>query len=254
MSWIRGYYRLFFCGLTLGMAGWLIIMASWLPGRIKDIRLSMWVTQGVVRLVLLILNVRVHCSEPEKVQRHEGFVFGNHVSYLDILTLVSVTPVRFLAKEEVRTMPIIGRIAQAIGCVFVKREDKKSRAEAREALAQVDRFPPVVLFVEGKRGPGHELLPFRYGAFEIVTQGSAPFLPCVIRYDRPEVAIWHRSENIMNALWRLARRSGPIRAEIIPLAVVEPTPADDPVQLSLATHAEMTAVWQQWPLEHARTG
>lgn len=249
MSWIRGYYRLFFCGLTLGLGGGLIIVTSWLPFHIKGVRLSMWVTQGAVKLLLLILNVRVHCSEPEKVRRFQGFIFANHVSYLDILALVSVTPVRFLAKEEVRTMPIIGRIAAAIGCVFVKREDKKSRAEAREALAYVDRFPPVVLFVEGKRGPGHELLPFRYGAFEIVIQGSVPFLPCVISYDRPEIAIWHRSENIMKALWRVARRSGPIGVEIIPLAVIQLTPADDPVQLSLATHAAMTAVWQQQPLE-----
>ena len=249
MSWIRGYYRLFFCGLALGLGGWLVILASWLPVQIRGIRLSMWITQAVVKLLLLILNVRGHCSEPEKVRGHEGFVFANHISYLDILALISVAPVRFLAKEEVRAMPVVGRVAAAIGCVFVKREDKKSRAEARGVLAQVERFPPIVLFVEGKRGPGHELLPFRYGAFEIVTQGSAPFLPCVIGYDRPEVAIWHRSENIMNALWRLARCSGPIKVEIVPLPVVEPTPADDPVQLSLVTHADMTGVWQGRPLE-----
>jgi len=45
-------------------------------------------------------------------------------------------PLRFLAKEEVRTMPVIGQIAKSIGCVFVKRENKESRAEARAALAQ----------------------------------------------------------------------------------------------------------------------
>ncbi|HEX6385653.1 MAG TPA: lysophospholipid acyltransferase family protein, partial [Anaerolineae bacterium] len=203
----------------------------------------------VVKLLLLILNVKVRCPEPGKLRQHHGFVFPNHVSYLDILALVSIAPMRFLAKEEVRAMPIIGRCAEAIGCVFVRREDKKSRAQAREALARVDRFPPVVLFVEGKRGPGHELLPFRYGAFEIVTQGNVPFLPCVIGYDRLEIAIWHRNENIMKAIWRLARRSGPIRAEIIPLAVVQPTAADDSVQLSLATHADMMTVWQKQPLE-----
>lgn len=244
MSWIRGYYRLFFCGLALGLGGWLIIVSSWLPWQIRGVPLSMWVTQVVVKLLLLILNVRVHCAEPEKVRRHEGFVFANHVSYLDILALVALAPMRFVAKEEVRAMPIVGRAAAAIGCIFVKREDKDSRAEARLALTQVERFPPIVLFVEGKRGPGHELLPFRYGAFEIVTQGNAPFLPCVINYDRLEVAIWHRGENFMKALWRLACCAGGVQVEVIPLAVVQPTPADDPVQLSLATHADMAAVWQ----------
>lgn len=247
MSWIRGYYRLFFCGLLLGLGGWLIIVASWLPWQIKRVPLSMWVTQVAVKLLLFILNVHVHCHAPEKLRRHEGFVFANHVSYMDILVLVSLAPMRFLAKEEVRAMPIVGRAAAAIGCIFVKREDKQSRAEARRALAHVDRFPPIALFVEGRRGPGHELLPFRYGAFEIVTQGSAPFLPCVINYDRPEIAIWHRDENIMKAVWRLACCPGGVCVEVVPLVAVQPTPDDDPIQLSLATRDAMAAVWQGQP-------
>jgi 1-acyl-sn-glycerol-3-phosphate acyltransferase len=51
----------------------------------------------------------------------------------------------------VRSMPVIGQVARSIGCVFVNRDDKQSRTEARTRLAQVETFPPVVLFPEGKR-------------------------------------------------------------------------------------------------------
>jgi 1-acyl-sn-glycerol-3-phosphate acyltransferase len=186
--------------------------------------------------------VRVDCPDPKRLRQHRGFVFPNHVSYLDILVLVSVAPVRFLAKEEVRSMPVVGQAAAAIGCVFVKRENKKSRAEARQALAQVETFPPVVLFPEGKRNPGDHLLPFRYGAFEIVTQGSVPFLTCAIIHDPLEIAIWHRGESIVKAVLRLAAHDKPIHTRLVPLAYSEPSGEDDPVQLSLATHDAMTAV------------
>jgi 1-acyl-sn-glycerol-3-phosphate acyltransferase len=245
MKWLRGYLRLSLAGTFLLFGGILIILSAWLPLTIRGMRLTMWLLKLVVRSLLFALNVKVVCAEPEKLRNFQGFIFPNHVSYVDVLALLSITPVRFLAKAEVRSWPIIGRIGQAIGCVFVKRDDKQSRAEARMALAVVDLFPPVVLFPEGKRGPGGEILPFRYGAFEIVIEGNRPFLPCIILYDHLEAAIWRRGENVLKAIWRLARHPGAVQAQIIPLSPIQPTVADDPVHLSVATHTAITAVFQQ---------
>jgi 1-acyl-sn-glycerol-3-phosphate acyltransferase len=241
MKWLRGYYRLSLAGLVLGFGGSLIIITSWIPIKIKGVRLPIWWVCLVARALLFLLNVKADCAQADKLRQHEGFVFPNHVTYVDILVLLSVAPVRFLAKYEVRAWPIVGQLAQAIGCVFVKREDKASRMEARTMLANVDRFPSVVLFPEGKRGPGHELLPFRYGAFEIVVQGSVPFLPCVIVYDQLEIAIWRRGQPVLKAIWRLASHRQPVHARLIVLDSVQPTPDEDPVQLSLDTHRSMMA-------------
>lgn len=245
MRWIRGYLRLWAAGLAVLFGGILIVLSTWLPFSVREMRLSMWLFNLVVRVLLRILGVHVICAEPEVLRRFRGFVFPNHVSYVDVLVLVSITPMRFLAKAEVRTWPVIGLIARAIGCVFVKREDKESRAEARLALAAVDPSPPIVLFPEGKRGPGGELLPFRYGAFEIVIAGNAPFLPCIILYDHLEAAIWQRGEHVLKAIWRLASHADRVQARVIPLAPIQPTPADDPVHLSLTTHEAMTAVLEE---------
>ncbi|MCA9901510.1 MAG: 1-acyl-sn-glycerol-3-phosphate acyltransferase, partial [Anaerolineales bacterium] len=134
----------------------------------KDVPLSLRLAQLMVRLILWILNVRVNCEEKEKIVGFDGFFFPNHVSYLEVLALYGVMPTRFLAKAEIKGWPVVGPIATAVGCVYVQRGDKESRQEARQALTQVETFPPITIFPEGKRGPGHELLPFRYGAFEIV--------------------------------------------------------------------------------------
>ncbi len=242
LQWLLGYLRLSLSMFVLGFGGTLLIISSWLPITIKQYHISMWLLVYLVRTLLLILNVRVDCPAPSQLQHHRGFIFPNHVSYLDVLALVSVAPVRFLAKDEVRSMPVIGQVATAIGCVYVKREDKKSRAEARHALAQIETFPPVVLFPEGKRNPGDRLLPFRYGAFEIVIQGQTPFLTCAIIHDPLDVAIWHRGESIIKAVLRLAAYNKPVHTRLIPMDVIEPKTEDDPVQLSLTTHEAMTAV------------
>lgn len=242
IKWLLGYYRLSLCGLTIGFGGTLLVISSWLPFTIKGYHISMWLLLGIVRTLLFILNVRVDCADPDRLRHHHGFIFPNHMTYLDVLVLVSIAPLRFLAKDEVRSMPVIGQVARAIGCVFVNRDDKNSRAEARIKLSQVETFPPVVLFPEGKRNPGSHLLPFRYGAFEIVIRGQTPFLTCAIQYDQPEIAIWHRGESIIKAALRLAVHNKQIKAQLTPITAVTPQPDDDPVQMSLTAHEAMTAV------------
>ncbi len=246
MNIIRGYYRLSLAALSLSLGGTLIILTSWIPVKIKGFRPSFWILLATVRTVIYFLNIKVTSLDFQLFRQFDGFIFPNHVTYVDILVLISITPVRFLAKQSVRSWPVIGLIAQAIGCVFVKREDKDSRAKARAALAEVDTFPPIVLFPEGKRGPGDELLPFRYGAFEIVIHSDSPFLPCIIVYDQLNIAIWRRGEHVIKAIWRLVSHHKPIKARLIPLEVCSPRPDADPAQLSIETRENMQYMLQKY--------
>ena len=242
-------------GIRLYISAWLVVWAtvavfvfSFVPFKIKGYRPSLLVLGIFVRILLRTLSVQVHCPDETALRRFSGFIFPNHVSYMDILVLLAITPVSFLAKDEVRKMPLIGWIAKAIGCVFVERSSKESRQAARHSLSRMAYFPPIVLYPEGKRGDGTKLLPFRYGAFEIVTDVGAEVLPCTITYDRLDKAIWKRKENIGRALWRLATYSQPITAQITILEPFQPDPGADPVNLSESLHETMTAVWEKQQL------
>ena len=242
MSFIRGYYRLSLSALILIVCAVFIVITSYLPITIKKIPLPLRIAQFMVRSILWVLNVRVTCAQKEKLQGFDGFFFPNHVSYVEVLGLFAIMPTRFLAKAEIQDWWVVGRIAAAIGCVFVQRGDKESRREARQALTEVESFPPITIFPEGKRGPGYVLLPFRYGAFEIVTQGGFAFLPIAATFSNLEIAIWHRKENIIMALWRLASQPERIELTLTPLNVYQPTPDDDPVALAAEVQAQLTAV------------
>jgi 1-acyl-sn-glycerol-3-phosphate acyltransferase len=209
-----------------------VFLASLYPFPIRGARASLWVVVFLARIFNFIFNVRVHCLGTETICRHEGFIFVNHMSYLEALAMISLGPVRFLAAIEVRMRPVSGWMAAQIGTIFVRREDKTSRAEARESIARVlerSHYPPLVVFPEGRLGQGDRVLPFSFGAFEIASQYEIPFVVCSLEYSQPDVAIWRgpRGERLGTALWRLAKSRNGVFVDIRPLYKVCPTPGDD---------------------------
>lgn len=240
MSIIRGTLRFILIFVSLFIVGLIIPLTAWIPITYRRVRLSAWFVPWLVRFFFVVLNVRFHCDEPDRFRQHEGFVFPNHGSYFDILMLMHIMPMRFLSNHKVRRWPIIGWIAIAIGTLFVDRGNKGSRHEARLSLANVDRYPPIVLFPEGGIDRSGKLQPFRFGAFEVAAHGSAPYIPTAIFYDQADIIRWG-DETIFTAVWRLASRRGPIHAHLIPLPTVHPTPANDPQQLAEAAHAAISA-------------
>lgn len=244
MRFLRGVLRLISFIFLLITVTLLVLLTAWLPYRPKGARLSAWLLVPVCRLLLLLFKVKFTAPEATRITRHDGFIFPNHLSFLDIILLLTIFPVRFLSKAEIASWPFLGWIARGIDTVFVDREDKTSREQARASLAHIRSFPPVVLFPEGGiYQPPTELKPFRFGAFEIAQKGSVPFIPAVFIYDPVDIVFW-RDEPLLTAVWRFASRPEPIKAQLHLLHTVHPTPEDDPRQLALQTHGAMTAVYK----------
>lgn len=230
--------------LLLGIA--MIMLLSPFPIRIRGSRLPGWITTGIARLFNVIFNVKYSYQHLERLWQHTGFLFPNHCSYLDIIAMLHLMPVRFLAAIEVRRRPLIGWLAAAIDCVFVTRDSHTSRDVARsEIVASLRRepHPPIVIYPEGRLGPGDTLYPFRYGAFEMAVANAIDILPVALRYDHKEIVVWHgaQGESMLTALWRHARFPGPIQAELIVLAPVHPRPHDNPKALTRATQEAVAA-------------
>jgi 1-acyl-sn-glycerol-3-phosphate acyltransferase len=241
MGVIRGSLRILLFLLILILSTLVIVGTAWIPVRIHGVRLCAWPLVTICRTILRLFNIRFTCLEAEKIRRHEGFIFPNHLSALDIVLLLSIVPVRFLAKAEIRAWPLVGWIARAVDTVFVDRSDKSSRETARQSLAHLSYYPPVVIFPEGGiYSPASELSPFRYGAFEIAQAAEAPFMPCVLIYEPLVVAFW-ADEPLLAVIWRFATRSQPLYARLYALRVVRPQPGDDPRQLALETRGAMAA-------------
>ncbi|MEM1041461.1 MAG: lysophospholipid acyltransferase family protein [Bacteroidota bacterium] len=223
-----GAVRLVSVLLVVALGTVFVLLVGWV--RVRGVRLGGWIVMGMAHVTWAIFGVRIRCDEVGRLRSHRGFLFPNHRSYADIAVLLHLFPVRFLSQHKVERMPFIGWLAKAVGTVFVNRESKASRAEARRELAETmaaRSHPPLVLFPEGgiNRAPG--LQPLRRGAFEVAAEGSVPYLLAAIRYSDEAAVRWHEGEPLMQAVWRLARHRGTITADVAILETVHPTSTDE---------------------------
>jgi len=104
----------------------------------------------------------------------------NHVSWLDVPILTASFFPSFVAKESVRELPIWGRLAVVMRCLFVPR----GRTGASSALiarirAQHTNHRQILVFPEGTTTNGSHLLPFRTGAFA----AGLPVQPILLQYE-----------------------------------------------------------------------
>lgn len=113
-----------------------------------------------------------------------GAVVTNHLSYLDIVVLGSLRPFVMVAKSEVRSWPLIGRLASSSGTVFVVRGGGPPTwpaVNAAMALAYQSGLP-VLFFPEGTTTDGSTVLPFRRGLFHSVLNEGVPLHVAGLRF------------------------------------------------------------------------
>jgi 1-acyl-sn-glycerol-3-phosphate acyltransferase len=124
------------------------------------------------------ITLDVHGSFPSG-----GLLVCNHLSYIDVLALSAIAPCVFVAKRQVRSWPLFGRLACFGATIFVDRDRPSDTARAstqlRHALAD---GAVVVLFPEGTSSDGSTVLPFRSALFQPAIQLNQPVSTAYISY------------------------------------------------------------------------
>jgi 1-acyl-sn-glycerol-3-phosphate acyltransferase len=235
MAYLRALVRFLYGVPTLVLVTVGIVLLSWIPIRLRGVRLASWFFAWGVRIVMPALGLRFICDHRQAVVRHHGLILSNHVSFFDTLVMSYIVPMRYVSKAEVRKWPFIGQIAAATGTMFVDRSDKSKRADVRQQVMgglRSSQYPPIVIFPEGKRNPEDTLLPFRYGVFEIAVETGVPYLLCAIHYEDTESMTWQsHKESLTTSIQRIVLRN-PSRVWLLPLKIVQPQPGDDPQALA----------------------
>lgn len=147
----------------LPLIGLLIVLApvQWFALRTGKLDLAGRLPMKFHKLALWCMGVRVHL-DGEPLADAPVLLVGNHVSWLDIVILGSIAPLRFVSKDDVASWPVFGTLARLQRTVFVSRTRRISTGDTAQemsgALAGGDRL---VLFAEGTSSHGGHVLPFR---------------------------------------------------------------------------------------------
>ena len=126
------------------------------------------VVRGWARRFLRIVGARVMVRRDAELDPDRPYVFvSNHTSNLDVPAILTVMdhPLRFIAKQELKRIPLFGWAARRMGHVFIDRKDRGGATRAiRERIDRGLRGASLLFFAEGTRAVTDELLPFKKGA------------------------------------------------------------------------------------------
>jgi 1-acyl-sn-glycerol-3-phosphate acyltransferase len=106
---------------------------------------------------------------------------ANHISWWDppLVGCLTHRVVRFMAKEELFAMPVVGRIMPKLNAFPVKRDSADRRA-IKTALDTLKNGGILGIFPEGTRSQTDELLPPQPGVGLIALKSGAPVIPVAI--------------------------------------------------------------------------
>jgi 1-acyl-sn-glycerol-3-phosphate acyltransferase len=150
-----------------------------------------WATRTWARSVLVSAGVHARIHNPERLSREKGAVYiSNHVSWFDVFVLAAELPrYSFIAKSELRKIPMFGYGAEAAGIVFLDRDNRKAAFESYKLAAkEVERGRSIVVYPEGTRGRDYHLRPFKKGPFVLAIASQCPVIPTIIHGSREVMA------------------------------------------------------------------
>ena len=143
-----------------------------------------WAGTDWARQILRAAGTPVQAEGLELIPRDRPVLYAsNHSSMFDIWALFATLPgsVRFVAKQELFRIPLLGGAMRAVGHVAIDRTHRKRAFEAYDDAARtIQRGVSAVVFPEGTRSRTGELLPFKKGAFILAIRAQAPLVPMAI--------------------------------------------------------------------------
>jgi 1-acyl-sn-glycerol-3-phosphate acyltransferase len=137
---------------------------------------------------------------------------ANHESIADIF-LLSHLPweMKWLSKEAVFRIPLMGWMMRMAGDIAVLRSDPHSRARALEACRdRLAKGVSVMIMPEGTRSATGELLQFHDGAFRLAVETGCPILPIAVAGTRDAIA---KGSWVMGRATAVARVLPPVETE-----------------------------------------
>ncbi len=136
-------------------------------------------------VLLWMAGARVEVEGLENLDaRRPALYASNHQSTLDIPVLFVALPVdlRFVAKEQLRWVPLVGWYIQMAGHILVDRSNRARAIASLDRAADeiVRRNISLIVFPEGTRSEEGHILPFKHGPFGLALKAQIPVVPVTI--------------------------------------------------------------------------
>jgi 1-acyl-sn-glycerol-3-phosphate acyltransferase len=181
-------------------------------------------------------------------------VVANHISWLDIQVLHSVSMMSFVAKAEIEKWPVVGFMASVGETVYHRRGSHDSASGVSTMMTQrLQQGSKVIIFPEGGILPGDGVKRFHARLFAAAIESGVPVQPVMIRYRRdgnhyPRMTFLPGEHFIANIFRLLRQRPCVAELSVLPLIDSNNRQRRD---LATASEAAVRAAFEQEDAETA---
>jgi 1-acyl-sn-glycerol-3-phosphate acyltransferase len=152
-----------------------------------------------------------------------ALLVANHVSWIDILAINAVRPVRFVSKSDIRAWPLLGWLAACGGTLFIERTRARDARRVLHLVAEaLTAGEQVAVFPEGTTSDGHGVLPFHANLLQAAIVAEAPVQPIALRFSDAHdpvsaAAAYVGETTLLQSLWAVASTAGlTVRVRFLP--------------------------------------
>jgi len=136
------------------------------------------------KTILFICGVKLEVRGIENINKDAPRIYmSNHQSYFDIFTLLAGLPVnfKFILKQELMRIPILGMAMKRAGYISIDREDnRKAILSVNMAADKIRNGASVLIFPEGTRSDDGIVMDFKKGGFHLALKSGCDIVPAAI--------------------------------------------------------------------------
>lgn len=155
--------------------------------QVRD-RAAFRIVTDAFRIILFLAGTRLNVIGKERIPKDSAVLYvGNHRGFFDTVILYTLVPklTGFVAKQEIKKVPILNLWMEYMNCLFLNRED--IREGLKTILAGIEKMKTGIsmcIFPEGTRSRGDsetDMLPFKEGSFKLAEKSGCPIVPVALR-------------------------------------------------------------------------
>lgn len=143
-----------------------------------------WLAKVFARNFITVAGARVEVSGLEKLPESSNICFiSNHQGIADIPIIVGFIPkpIGFIAKKELKMIPILNLWITAQHCVYIDRKNpRKSILSIEKGAENIKRGFSMVIFPEGTRARSNKPGKFKQGSLKLAIQAKAIIVPVTV--------------------------------------------------------------------------